>query len=86
MLRLTRYAKAAMMHATYEQAASTQPWYGAIPGLPDLSAQAATPEACRIALDRNLQAWLRLRSALQLPIPPMDGIPLVAWGWIQQGL
>src|SRR5688572_23247863 len=79
---LTRYVEAAMRHATYDQAAAGQPYQGQIAGLPSLHAEAITPDACRTELRDVLETWLRVRMCQQLPIPPMDGIPLAAWVWI----
>jgi predicted RNase H-like HicB family nuclease len=83
---VARYTKAAMHHATYQQSADRQAYHGEITGLPGLHAQAATRDACRVELRDTLETWLQLRLCQQLPIPPVDGIPLVAWMWIQQGV
>jgi hypothetical protein len=82
---LTRYVEATMRHATYDQAAAGQPYQGQITGLPSLCAEATTRDACRTELRDVLETWLRVRLCQQLPIPPMDGIPLAAWVWIKQG-
>jgi hypothetical protein len=82
---LTRYVEAAMRHATYEQSATGQPYHGQITGLPSLRAEATTPDVCRTELRDVLETWLRVRLCQQLPVPPMDGIPLAAWVWIKQG-
>jgi len=83
---LARYTKAAMHHATYQQSVGSRAYQGAITGLPGLHAQAATRDACRVELRDTLETWLQLRLCQQLPIPPVDGIPLVAWMWIQRGV
>ena len=86
MLRLTRYTKAAMQHATYEHSTQDQSYHGEIPGLPGLRSQAATLDSCRVALRDKLASWLLLRLCLQLPIPSIEGMPLNAWIWIQRGV
>jgi hypothetical protein len=85
MITLTRYTKAAMQHATFARSSDGQPYRGEIPGLPGLSALAATRDACRVALRHKLESWLLLRLCLQLPIPSLDRMPLAAWIWIQKG-
>jgi predicted RNase H-like HicB family nuclease len=82
---LARYIKAAMQHATYEQLAPNQSYSGTIPGLPGLHSQAATEDASRIELRDRLETWLLQRLDAQLPIPPVDGIPLIAWIWMKRG-
>ena len=83
---LTRYMKAALQHATYQPSADGQSYRGEIPGLPGLYAQAATRDACRLELRDMLETWRLLRLCQQLPIPPIDGIPLAAWVWMQRGV
>ncbi len=83
---LTRYMNAALQHATYEQWGDGQPYRGEITGLPDLYSEAATRDACRLELRDTLETWLLLRLCQQLPIPPMDGIPLAAWMWMKRGV
>ena len=79
---LTRYIKAAMRHATYAPGADGQSYVGEIKEIPGLSSQAATRNGCQMELRAKLETWLRLQLCLQQPIPPMDGIPWVAWTWI----
>jgi predicted RNase H-like HicB family nuclease len=83
---LTRYLKAAMQQATYQQSADGQSYYGAIPALPGVSSQAATRDACRMELRNLLETWLLLGLCRQLSIPPMHGIPLAAWIYIKRGV
>jgi predicted RNase H-like HicB family nuclease len=82
---ISRYVKAAMQHATYHQAAAHEPCFGAIAQLPDVRAQAATPDACRMELRDALETWLLLRVCLGAAILPIDGIPLTAWIQMSRG-
>ena len=83
---LNRYIKAAMNHATYQQSADGQPYHGEIAELPGLHAQAASQDACRAELRGQLRWWLQLRLCRQLPIPAIDGIPLVAWMQLERSV
>ena len=76
---LNRYIKAAMQRATYRQSSDGHSYYGEIAELPDLHGQGASPDVCRVDLRSKLQWWLQLRLCRQMPIPPIGGIPLVAW-------
>lgn len=83
---LARYIKAAMQQATYQQSAADQPYCGAIPGLPDVHSRAATQDASRVELRDAMETWLLQRLGGQLPIPPVDGVPLIAWIWMKRGI
>ena len=83
---LNRYIKAAMNQATYQQSADGQPYHGAITALPSLHAQAASHGACCVELRSKLEWWLQLRLCRQLPIPAIDGIPLVAWMQLERSV
>ena len=81
-----RYVNAAMQHATYQQSADGRSYSGEVSGVSGVCSQAATRDACRVELRDVLDTWLLLRQCQQSPIPPMDGIPLVAWSWMQRGM
>lgn len=82
---IARYVQAAMRHATYQYSASGQPYHGAIAELTGVRSQAATQDGCRAELRAVLETWVLLRLCQQRPVPPIDGIALVAWIGIKQG-
>ncbi len=69
---LTEYIAAAMRHAEYERLEDGT-YFGRIPGLDGVWANADTLAACETELREVLEEWLVLRLSRQLPIPPMDG-------------
>ncbi|MGA2599619.1 MAG: type II toxin-antitoxin system HicB family antitoxin [Bryobacteraceae bacterium] len=73
---LTKYIQAAMRRATYEILEDDGSFYGCVPDLPGVWANAATLEACREDLAQVLEDWLLLSIARNLPIPLLDGIGL----------
>ena len=73
---LTEYLHAAMRQARYEILPDDGTFYGEIPGLDGVYANAATLEACRDELREVLEEWLLLRVSRGLPIPPAGGIAL----------
>jgi predicted RNase H-like HicB family nuclease len=73
---LTEYIKAAMRRAQYKILPEDSPFYGEIPGLESVWANADTLEACRDELEDVLQEWIVLSLAKNLPIPTIGGIGL----------
>jgi predicted RNase H-like HicB family nuclease len=73
---LTAYIQAAMHRATYEILPDNEGYYGEIPGVQGVYANAATLEACREELQSVLEEWLMLRLHDHLDIPDIDGIHL----------
>lgn len=74
---LTAYIRAAMGRATYE-ILDDGSYYGEIPGLPGVLANAPTLEACRQELQDVLEGWLILGLRLGHTIPVIGGIDLRA--------
>jgi len=73
---LTRYIQAAMARAKYEILEDDGTFYGSIPGIKGVWANASTLEACRAELEEVLEDWLLLSIADHSPIPEIDGIRL----------
>jgi predicted RNase H-like HicB family nuclease len=73
---LTAYIAAAMRHARYEILPDDGTYYGEIPGLQGVYANADTLEACRDLLQGVLEGWILLGLHLHHPLPPVDGIDL----------
>lgn len=70
---LTSYIRAAMRQARYEIVEDDGSFYGEIPAIPGISANARTLEACREELESVLEGWLLLSVADHSPIPEIDG-------------
>jgi predicted RNase H-like HicB family nuclease len=79
---LTAYMRAAMGQAHYEIVEDDGTFYGSIPAIPGVWANAGTLEACREELESVLEGWLLLSMADHSEIPELDGrrleIPQVA--------
>jgi predicted RNase H-like HicB family nuclease len=73
---LTEYINAAMRHARYEILPEDGGYYGEIPELPGVWANADTLEACREELREVLEDWIALGLAQGSPIPPIDGVAI----------
>ena len=73
---LTEYIAAAMRHARYEILPEDAGYYGEIPELPGVWANANTLEACREELREVLEDWIALGLAQGSPIPPIDGLAI----------
>ena len=71
---LTAYIQAAMRHAAYEILEDDGTFYGHIPPLQGVWANAPTLQACRQELEEVLEGWLMLSLEKNLPIPAIDGI------------
>jgi predicted RNase H-like HicB family nuclease len=74
---LTPYIQAAMARAQYDKLDDGS-FYGEIPGLNGLYANAATLEGCRSDLQRSLEDWIVFGLTNGIPIPPIDGFELSA--------
>ncbi len=72
---LTDYINAIMRHATYELIEDGTFW-GEVPQLDGVWANAPTLEACRDELKDVIEGWLMLGIAMHHEIPPIDGITL----------
>ena len=73
---LTKYITAAMRKAVYEILPEDGLYYGEIPGLQGVWANADSLEECRIELQEVLEDWLLLGIRLGHDIPSIDGISL----------
>ena len=62
-----------MREARYEIVEDDGSFYGAIPAIPGVWANAATLEACREELESVLEGWLLLSIADHSAIPDIDG-------------
>ena len=72
---LTTYIRAAMCHAAYE-ILEDGTYYGEIPGLAGVFADASTLEACRDELQSVLEGWIMLGLRLGHELPSVDGYHL----------
>ncbi len=72
---LTKYIQAAMRQAAYEILPDGA-FYGEIPGLPGVYANAATLEACREELQEVLEGWIIVGLRLGHSLPVVDGLEL----------
>lgn len=75
---LTAYINAAMASAYYELLPEDKTFYGEIPGLQGVWANAETLEACRQELQEVLEDWLLVGLRLGHAIPVLDQIDLNA--------
>ena len=73
---INRYITVALRRAHYELLENSEGFYGSIPDLAGVWAQAATLEDCREELKSALEDWLLFSLSGQHPIPVMDGIDL----------
>ena len=73
---LTDYIRAAMRKAKYEILEDDGTYYGEIPGLQGVYANADTLEECRNELQSVLEDWMLYRIAKNLSLPIVDGINL----------
>ena len=69
---LTSYIRAAMRQARYEIVEDDGSFYGEIPAIPGVWANAATLEACREELESVLEGWVLVSIADPSPIPAID--------------
>ena len=73
---LIRYLQAALRRAHYEILSDDDSYYGEIPGLNGVYANAPSLEGCREELEEVLEEWILLRVYKNLPLPEVDGIQL----------
>jgi len=73
---LTTYIQAAMHRAKYEILADNEGFYGEIPDLQGVWANADTLETCREELQSTLEDWILVGLRLGHPLPVIDGIDL----------
>ena len=67
------YIRAAMRQARYEIIEDDGSFYGHIPTVPGVWANAKTLEACREELESVLEGWVLVSIADHSPIPELDG-------------
>lgn len=67
-----------MHRAKYEILPEDGSYYGEIPGLDGVFANAATSEACREQLEEVLEDWILIGVAERHSIPDIDGITISA--------
>jgi predicted RNase H-like HicB family nuclease len=72
---LSDYIAAAMKKATYE-ILEDKSYYGEIPGVQGVFANASTLEGCRDELQEVLEGWMILGLRLGHPLPVVNGIDL----------
>jgi predicted RNase H-like HicB family nuclease len=72
-LMIRQYIDAAMRQAKYEILAEDSTYYGEIPGLEGVYANAASLEACRDELEEVLEEWVLFRISRSLAVPVIDG-------------
>lgn len=69
---LTEYIDEALRRARYELIDDPEsPYFGEIPELPGVWANADTLEACRRELKETVEGWILLSVKRSLPIPPL---------------
>lgn len=73
---LTKYIEAALRRAQYEILSDDGSFYGEIPGLDGVYANADTLEDCRRELEEVLEEWILFRISRNLPLAVIDGIEL----------
>ena len=73
---LIEYIKAAMKKAKYKMIEDPNPFFGEVPELPSVWANAATLEECRDELQEVIEEWILLGIKFGDPLPVLDGIDL----------
>ena len=73
---VTKRLRAAMRGAKYELLEEGG-YYGSIPGLEGVWADAVSLQECADELEEVLEEWLLFRLSRQLPVPIVAGIDLV---------
>jgi predicted RNase H-like HicB family nuclease len=71
---LTKYIQAAMRRAKYEILGDDGSYYGEIPELPGVWANAGTLESCRDELAEVVEEWIVLGLKLRHRLPVLDNI------------
>lgn len=74
---ISQYVSAALHRARYEILPDDQSYYGEIPGLDGMYANAPTLEGCREELREVLEEWILFRVSRNLPLPAVDGHELI---------
>ena len=72
---LTEYIRAAMKRAEYDKLEDGS-FYGDIPGLQGVYADAPALELCRDELQSALEDWIVFGLSNGLNIPPLEGVDL----------
>ena len=73
---ISQYIDVALRRAHYEFLENGEGFYGSIPELTGVWAEASTLEECRQELKSALEGWLLFSLARQHPIPVLDGVDL----------
>ncbi len=73
---INQYIAVALRRAHYELLENGEGFYGSIPELMGVWAQAPSLEECREELKAALEDWLLFSLSGQHPIPVMDGVDL----------
>lgn len=73
---LTKYISAAMRIAKYKILSDDGSYYGEIPGLQGVWANADTLEQCRDELQSGLEDWIMFKLELGQVIPDVNGVSL----------
>jgi predicted RNase H-like HicB family nuclease len=71
---LTDYIQAAMRNAQYEILPNGEGYFGRIPNLQGVWANAETLESCRKEMQEVLEEWIMIGLKMGTPIPVIDGI------------
>ena len=74
---LTDYFRAAMRHARYTILNEDGTYFGEIPGIVGVWANADTLEDCRDELEDVLKEWIALSLSRELPIPSVGDVELI---------
>ena len=73
---LTKYIDAAMRTAKYKILSDDGSYFGEIPGLQGVWANADTLEQCRDELQSGLEDWIMFKLELGQAIPDVNGVSL----------
>jgi len=73
---LTDYIRAAMRQARYKIMPEDGTYFGEIPGISGVWANAGSLEDCREELEDVLEEWIALSLSRQLPIPSIGDVDL----------
>ncbi len=73
---LTKYIDTAMRTAKYKILSDDGSYYGEIPRLQGVWANAETLEECRDELQSGLEDWIMFKLELGQTIPPLNGVSI----------
>ncbi|MCA1666843.1 MAG: type II toxin-antitoxin system HicB family antitoxin [Thermomicrobia bacterium] len=73
----SKYVETAMRHADYSIMEDGTHFFGEVPQLDGVWANAPTLKACRDELKDVIEGWLMLGIAMHHEIPPIDGIAII---------